>query len=89
MQKLDDPRPSQDKAGFIVVFTSLTEAIHSASEHSVPKTKMSPYNKCWWNPELAALRQEKRHLCNKVLVIDFHLSRMPIPHIRENHFYGV
>ena len=47
------------------MFSTLTAAIRNATEDSTPRTKLSPYTKQWWSPELATLRQEKRRLANK------------------------
>jgi len=54
--------PVQDKEDFLATFSLLTTAIQNTTEQHVPKTKPTPYTKCWWSQELAQMCRQKCRL---------------------------
>ena len=62
MEAMGPMHPIQNKEDFLFTFNLLTAAIQSATDQHIPETKLSPYAKRWWSPELAQLHKQKCHL---------------------------
>ena len=62
MRAMGPPRHVKDIDDFNMLLTMLTAAIQSTTDQCVPKTKSSPFTKCWWTKKLLDLRRQKKKL---------------------------
>jgi hypothetical protein len=57
LSRIPPPAEIEDERDFYEAWTNFDNAVKDAVGEVVPDTKITPYNKRWWNEELAQMKR--------------------------------